>query len=139
MPGPAEYPKLAEDAFNRRDLAALARLWAPDFHYSAPGGEETSTREAAVTREQALFDAFPDIRADLSSYLVCGEALVIEGIMSGTHDGPLRLGDERIAATHRPICIRFVGVFSFEAGLVRRERVYYDRLELLQRLGMAAA
>jgi steroid delta-isomerase-like uncharacterized protein len=139
MPGPAEYPKLAEDAFNRRDLAALARLWAPDFHYSAPGGEETSTREAAVAREQALLDAFPDIRADLGRHLVCGDALVIEGIMSGTHDGPLRLGDVRIAATHRPMRTRFVGVFSFEAGLVRRERVYYDRMELLQQLGVATA
>jgi steroid delta-isomerase-like uncharacterized protein len=136
MHEPCDYPRLAEEAFNRRDLAALAGLWSPDFHYQAPG-DETHGRDAALEREHALFEAFPDLRADLGRSFTAGDRLVIEGVLAGTHGGPLRLGGLTVPATGRPIAVRFVGVFEYEAGLVRRERVYYDRLALLQQLGIA--
>jgi hypothetical protein len=40
-----------------------------------------------------------------------------------------------LRATGRVLDLRFVGVFEFAAGVVVRERVYYDRFELLRRLG----
>lgn len=138
MANPAEYARLAEDAFNRRDVAALAALWDPQFHYVGPG-EETRGRDAAIARERALFTAFPDIRADLSRHWSANEHLTIDGAMRGTHDGPLRLGELVVPPTGRPIEVRFAAIFRFAAGLVAFERVYFDRLDLLQQLGLAPA
>ncbi len=132
---PKDYPRAAEEAFNRRDLDALAALWAPDFHYEAPD-EATCTRAEAIAREQRLWTAFPDLRAALAPTLATRDRLVIEGTLRGRHDGVLRLGPASVPPTGRSVAIRFVGVFEFEAGLVRRERVYYDRLDLLRQLGL---
>jgi predicted ester cyclase len=127
MPDPSDYPKLAQDAFNRR---------APDFRYDAPGGESTTTREASLARERVLFRAFPDLRSDLGRNAALGATLVIEGVLAGTHRGAIRLGARDIPPTGRAVRIEFVGVFRFENGLARSERVYYDRLALLQQLGV---
>jgi len=136
MPGASDYARNAEDAFNRRDLAALASLWALDFQYEGPGGDRSSTREEAMDRERALWEAFPDIRADLARHFTVGERLVIEGVMHGTHGGALRIGGVELAPGGRRIEIAFVALFSFADGVVARERVLYDRLELLQQLGV---
>ena len=138
MTNAADYPRIAEDAFNRRDLDALAALWHPDFHYRAPG-QETATRVEARAREQALWEAFPDMTADLSRHLVVGDRLVIEGVLAGTHRGTLRLGDTTLAPTGRPVRVQFVAVFAFSLEGARDERVYYDRLDLLEQLGLAGA
>src|SRR5262245_33349551 len=136
MSATSDYPTRAEHAFNRRDLDALAALWAADFHYEGPGGERTSTREAARERERALWAAFPDIQADLSRHLALGDRLVIEGVMRGTHTGPLRIGPAVLAPTGRRLEIGFVALFTFVDGVVAHERVVYDRLELLEQLGV---
>jgi len=138
VPAAIDYPGLAQDAFNRRDLAALSALWSEDFHYLAPG-EETRGREAALRRERGLFEAFPDLRADLSRNFAAGERLVIEGVLRGTHQGRLRLGDVELAPSGRAVVIEFTAVFLFADGVVREERVAFDRLGLLAQLGIAAA
>lgn len=139
MPNPADYPKLAQDAFNRRDLAALGALWAPDFAYRAPGGEADDSREASLAREQRLWEAFPDLRADLGRHAALGETLVIEGVLEGTHAGTLRFGASEVPASGRRVRIEFVGVFRFANGLAQSERVYYDRLDLFEQLGVVSA
>ena len=116
MPDPSDYPKLAQDAFNRRDLEALGALWAPDFRYDAPGGESTATREASLARERVLFRAFPDLRSDLGRNAALGDTLVIEGVLEGTHRGAIRLGGRDIPPTGRAVRIEFVGVFRFGTG-----------------------
>jgi len=135
---PKDYPARAEDAFNRRDLDALAALWSDDFHYEAPG-TTTDGRAAALAREQAIFAAFPDVRAELACRLASTDGLVLEGRFRGTHRGPLQLGAAEIAATGRAIDVPFAAVFEMRGGRATRERVYYDRLALLQQLGLAPA
>jgi steroid delta-isomerase-like uncharacterized protein len=139
MSGSSDYPTRAEAAFNRRDAAGLADLWAPDFEYEGPGGEHSTGRAAAIVRERALWAAFPDVQADLSRHFVAGERLVIEGRMRGTHDGPLRLGSMTVPASGRRIDVPFVALFRFVDGLVAHERVVYDRVELLVQLGASPA
>lgn len=131
-----DYPKRAEDAFNRRDADQLASLWSSGFVYEGPGGERTTGRAASTLRENALWAAFPDIRADLGRHFEAVDGrLVIEGVMRGTHDGPLRLGGLELPPSGRRVEMPFVALFTFTDGLVAYERVLYDRLELLQQLG----
>src|SRR5262245_12661085 len=130
---PKDYAERALAAFNRRDLETLAGLWAADFHYAAPG-EETHTREESLARERMLFAAFPDIVAKLRSELATSDGLAIEVTLEGTHQGPLRLGPTEIPATGRPVRVEFVAVFAFADGLARSERLYFDRVTLLDQL-----
>jgi steroid delta-isomerase-like uncharacterized protein len=137
MSAAADYPKRAEEAFNRRDAGTLAALWSPAFEYEAPAGEHTSGRAMAIAREEALWAAFPDIRADLARHFEAdGGRLVIEGIMRGTHDGVLRLGALEVPPSGRRMEVHFVALFTFRDGLVAHERVVFDRLDLLQQLGV---
>ena len=131
---PADYPKLALDAFNRRDLAALAALWSPDFHYLAPG-DETRGREAALERERRLYEAFPDIVATATRQVADAERLALEVTLTGTHTGPLRVGGLDVPATGQALRFSFAAVFEIQGGLARSERVYYDRAELMAQLG----
>jgi steroid delta-isomerase-like uncharacterized protein len=137
MQDPIAYAGLAEDAFNRRDVDALAALWADEFVYEGPGGESTKGRELSRDRERALWQAFPDVRADLRKHTAIGnDRLLIEGVMRGSHGGTLRLGDVEIPASGRPVELHFAALFRFGPdGLVAHERVYWDRVELLQQIG----
>jgi steroid delta-isomerase-like uncharacterized protein len=134
---PADYPKLALDAFNRRDLDALGALWSPDFHYLAPG-DESHGREAALERERRLYEAFPDIVATATRQVADAERLALEVTLTGTHRGALRVGGLDLPATGRALRFEFAAVFELRDGLVRSERIYYDRAELMAQLEGAA-
>jgi ketosteroid isomerase-like protein len=136
MPNPAEYPTRAAHAFNARDADGLAALWSPDVVYEAPGGERTVGIADAVARERLLWTAFSDVRATLAAWLATDDRLVLEGVMRGTHDGPLRIGDDVVSPTSRRIVVPFVALFTFANGLVAHERVAYDRLDLLRQVGV---
>ena len=63
---PSDYPRLAEAAFNGRDLRrARGTLGA---RRALPGLRGDPTRDAALARERALIAAFPDVRADLRRF-----------------------------------------------------------------------
>jgi len=131
-----DYPKRAEEAFNARDADGLAALWSPGFEYEGPGGERTSGRSQAILRERALWDTFPDVRADLGRHFEAEAGrLVIEGVMRGTHGGPLRLGALELPASGRRVEVAFVAIFTFAGDRVAHERVVFDRLALMQQLG----
>ena len=135
MSAPHEYPGRASAAFNDRDFDALASLWRTDFTYRGPA-DETHGRDAALAREHALLAAFPDATVALDRFVASADRLVAEGTMRGTHSGVLRLGALELAPTARAIVVRFAALFAFADGAVAREHVYYDRLELLQQLGV---
>ena len=95
-------------------------------------------RDAAVARERALLTAFPDAVIELGPPAVIGDSLTFEGTLRGTHAGALRLGATTVPASGRAIELRFAAVFEFGDGVARRERVYYDRLDVLAQLGVVA-
>jgi len=140
MDAVTSYAKRAEHAFNGRDTETLSALWAADIAYEGPGRERAVGRAASIARENALWTAFPDLRADLSRHFeASGDRLVIEGVMRGTHDGTLRLGELELAPTGRRVEMSFVAIFEFEGEVACRERVTWDRLSLLQQLGLVPA
>jgi steroid delta-isomerase-like uncharacterized protein len=134
---PYEYPQRAAAAFNARDFDTLASLWAPAFAYHGPG-DESDGRGAALAREHALVAAFPDAVVALDEFVASTDRLVAEGTMRGTHSGPLRVGDLDLPPTGRAIVMRFAALFELGDGVVQCERVYYDRVDLLQQLGVGA-
>lgn len=125
------FARAAEKAFNDRDVEAIVALWAEPAVYTAPGGQSSRGLDALRDREHELWTAFPDLRASMRVLGESGDTGALQVTFAGTHAGVFR----DAAPTGRPIVFDFIGVFTFEGDKVVAERVFYDRLEIAQKLG----
>lgn len=131
---PLDYTTKATLAFNTRKLDQLAALLAPEFHYRDPMGEMTG-RDATLAREQAIFDAFPDVSVEMEPFAVTQDRLAMTALLTGTFTGAFIMGGHTIQPNGRPFSFRFAAFFQFDGGYAVREEVFYDRAELMQALG----
>lgn len=81
-----------------------------------------------------LVGAFPDLGLHALVTRHADDAVIIEGRMTGTHDGPYG----PVAPTGRPLDLRAAVFFTFDGPTLLRETVYYDELTLLAQIGAAA-
>jgi steroid delta-isomerase-like uncharacterized protein len=82
-----------------------------------------------------LLGAFPDLGLHPLVVRHTDDAVVIEGLMTGTHQGPYA----GFAPTGRTMELRAAIFFTFDGPDLRRETVYYDELTLLAQLGVLPA
>ncbi len=124
------------EAERRGDFdAALATFARP--RYELPGGEIVDGADAVAAYYDELAAALPDLSApDPGDGTVLhhgADAVIMETILLGTQKGPVR----GLPPTGRRIEIPLVAIFDFEADELVCERVFFDRLQLLQQLGVA--
>jgi steroid delta-isomerase-like uncharacterized protein len=77
--------------------------------------------------------AFPDQRNELIALHHSDDAVLVEAVLRGTHNGPLR----SLPPTGREFEMRFLAMFVFEEDRLVCERVYFDQLTVLEQLGIA--
>jgi steroid delta-isomerase-like uncharacterized protein len=77
--------------------------------------------------------AFPDQRNELIAMHHADDAVLVEAMLYGTHDGPLR----GFPPTGRKFEMQFLAVFVFEEDRLVCERVYFDQGTILRQLGIA--
>ncbi len=77
--------------------------------------------------------AFPDQRNELIALHHADDAVIIEAMLYGTHDGPYR----GLPPTGRKFEMRFCAMFLFEQDRLVCERVYFDSSTVLRQLGIA--
>jgi len=82
-----------------------------------------------------LLKAFPDLGLHAKVLRHTEDAVVIEGVMTGTHRGNYA-GFE---PTGNSMELRAAIFFTFDGRELRRETVYYDELTLLGQLGVLPA
>jgi len=103
-------------AWNAHDLDALAACLHADYESIHPLHPERNFwgREAAVRSWAAVFEAVPDLRAELLRWSVCGDEIWTEWRWSGAHiSGPtFRAGG--------------VMVFGLDGDRIAWARVYTD-------------
>jgi len=125
------FARAAEKAFNDRDVEGIVGLWAEPARYTAPGGQSAHGFDALRDREHELWNAFPDLRASMHVLGESGDGGALQVRFSGTHEGVFR----GLEPTGRPFEFELIGVFTFEGEKVVAERVFYDRLEIAEKLG----
>ncbi|HEU0123961.1 MAG TPA: ester cyclase [Bryobacteraceae bacterium] len=104
----------------------------PEWHNQA-GQEVLQGYEAIRGFYHDLFAGFPDFRIDVRHKHAAEEAVILEGFLGGTHAGEW-MG---IPATGKSFSIPFAAVFNFtNDNRVRKEIVYYDRMAILEKLGI---
>lgn len=126
-------------AFNAHDLEAAARDAAADIVTTAPGGIKLQGVQASKEYNQNWIKAFPDARVEAKNIIVQGKTAVVEGVFTGTHSGPLKTQVGEVPPTGRKLTGEFVQIFEVDRGLVKRNALIFDQVDLMTQLGMAPA
>jgi steroid delta-isomerase-like uncharacterized protein len=129
----------ATEAFNKHDIAALRELTAEDCTFWGAGGTTAKGREECVAANAMWFDACSDARVTVSLLVAEGDTAVEEGIFEGTHDGTLKTPMGDIPATGRQIRGEYVSVTRFRDDKAVTQRLYFDRMQLAEQLGLVPA
>ena len=96
-------------------------------------GEVHDGRGAVAAYFDETRTAFPDQRNELIALHHSDNAVIVEAMLYGTHDGPFR----GLPPTGRKFEMRFCALFLFDDDQLICERVYYDTATVLRQLGVA--
>ena len=118
---------------NRHEFdATLDTFEHPRYELIATGDVYDGPEEVSGYFEESR-RAFPDQRNELLSLHHSDDAVIVEAIIRGTHEGPLR----SLPPTGREWESRICAMFLFEEDKLVCERVYFDQLTVLRQLGIA--
>jgi ketosteroid isomerase-like protein len=127
------------DTFNAHDLPGFAEVLADDVVFRAPGGIRGDGKTACVAFFGSWFGAFSDARVDVHDLHIAEDVAVEEGTFSGTHDGVLQSPSGAIPPTGRAVRIDYLQVLRFRNGKHSSFNLIFDRLQMLEQLGLVAA
>lgn len=125
--------------FNAHDLVGFGEVLADDVVFEAPGGMHGVGKAACVTFYGGWLDAFPDGHVQVHGLHIAGDVAVEEGTFTGTHTGVLRSPTGDVPPTGRPVKVRYIQVVRFRHGKHASFNLMFDRLALLEQLGLAPA
>lgn len=129
----------AYKAFNAHDLEALSRLAAPDIVITAPGDAVFKGPQQAKAFDQNWITAFPDARAEPKQIIAQGKYVVVQGVFTGTHNGTLKTPMGDVPPTGRKAKGDYTEVFEVDRGLIKKQDLLFDQVQLMTQLGMAPA
>jgi ketosteroid isomerase-like protein len=131
--------QLTTDTWNARDQDGYVAAHHEDCEITAPGFVGKG-HGGVVEFWTAFMTAFPDNRVLLTRPIIgAGDIGVEEPVLKGTHTGVLVGPDgSEIAPTGRQISLGGAGIHTVRDGRIVSSRFYYDTLELLTQLGVAA-
>jgi len=127
------------DAFNAHDVDAFGEVIADDVVFQAPGGIRGHGKPACLEFWSGWLAGFPDGHVEVHDAHFIGDIAVEEGTFSGTHDGVLHTPAGDIPPTGRAISVPYVHVLRFRDGLHVSFNLSFDRLLMLEQLGLAPA
>jgi ketosteroid isomerase-like protein len=127
------------DTFNAHDIDGFTSVLADDVTYHAPGGIGGQGKAACAQFFAGWFGAFPDAHVEVHALHIAGEVAVEEGTFTGTHNGVLHSPAGDIPPTGRPVTMDYLQVLRFRDGKHVLFNLMYDRLLLLEQLGLIPA
>ena len=118
------------DAENRHDVEATIATFERSRY--EVNGEESDGESAVRDLLGELMGAFPDFRVDVERLRHAEDAVIGEGRVTGTHQGPFG----GIPATGRPVDYPAVAIFEFEEDRLVCEKFHFDSATLLRQIGV---
>jgi predicted ester cyclase len=127
------------DTFNAHDIEGFTSVLADDVIFRAPGEMTGQGKEACAQFYAGWFNAFPDAHVAVHDFHIAGDAAVEEGIFTGTHQGVLYSPAGDIPPTGRPVTVDYIQVLRYRHGLHISFNLMFDRLQMLEQLGLTPA
>lgn len=120
--------------------AVIATFEHPRYELYGSGvvfdGEEAVRRYFKASRVP-----FPDQGNEIIAIAIAhaDDTVLVEFWLTGTHLGPLKVGDKVVEATGRSFKVRMAASFEFAPGSdkIRCERPYFDQGMVVRALGLA--
>jgi steroid delta-isomerase-like uncharacterized protein len=94
--------------------------------------EPTRGRQQIADYISAVHSGFPDFKLEIKERIIEGDQVATEWTCTGTHKGVF----QGIPPTGRRVTILGVSLNWMEGGKIAVERAYFDRLSMLQQLGV---
>jgi steroid delta-isomerase-like uncharacterized protein len=121
------------DSENRHEFdATLDTFHHPRYELIGTGEVYDGPEEVAKYFEDTR-RAFPDQRNELLALHHADDAVLVEAVIRGTHNGQLR----SLPPTGRQFELPILAMFVFEGDKLICERVYFDQSTVLRQLGIA--
>ncbi len=119
---------------NAHDLNGIMSTFGTTARYDdEPWNEHRLDRNGVRGYYQQLLESLPDLQIDVQREHVTNEAVILEVIIRGTHDGTWR----GLPPTGRKVAIPLCGIFTFdEENRLAGEKIFYDRATVLRQLGV---
>jgi ketosteroid isomerase-like protein len=127
------------ETFNAHDVEGFAAVLAEDVVFRAPGGMSGAGKAACVEFFSGWFSAFPDARVEVHGIHFVDDVAVEEGTFTGTHNGVLHSPGSDVPPTGRPVALDYIQVLRFRDGKHVSFNLMFDRLLMLEQLGLIPA
>ncbi len=121
--------------WNRRNLAAIARVYSPNVLVQATAGRTYHGTGQLQSFVLSMLAMFPDIQLVIDDIYWMGNSaegllLAIRWSMTGTHTGPGRYGEP----TGKEVHIWGIRHWILDGGMVKKEWVMFNEFGLLLQL-----
>ncbi len=117
---------------NDRNLDKAFELYALDYVYHGPGGQELRGRDGIRGLwEDVYLAGFPDLHSTLEDMVSEGDKVVLRWRIEGTHTAEF-MG---IAPTNVEVKLPIIEIFRVANGQLVEAWDQYDRLDLFQQIG----
>lgn len=127
-------------AWDSHDPGALQALFADDFVWNDVAvPEPITTADGLREYMDTWFTAFPDMRTRTVNRVIGDGRVSVELEFTGTHTGPLRMGDAELPATGVSVVGHGCYFLRVRDGKVVEFNSYPDLAGLLQQLGLLTA
>jgi predicted ester cyclase len=127
------------DTFNAHDLDGFASVLTDDVAFQAPGGMQGQGKAACLEFYGSWLGAFPDFHVEVHNVYFIDDVAVEEGTYSGTHNGVLHTPAGEIPPTGRAVSGQYIQVLRFRDGKHVSFNLSFDRLQMLEQLGLVPA
>jgi predicted ester cyclase len=121
--------RLFEEVLNQRDLNLVEGLF--DKEYRSASGH-TPGPEGVRQSILAYLRAFPDVHFTMNEVIVENDMIAVRWTASGRHQGNL-MG---IPPTHNRVILSGIAMYQMARGKIVRGWLHFDRLHLMQQLGV---
>jgi len=125
------------DAFNRHDIEEMGQLMTDDVRTRAPGVGEVRGKSAVKAFYKSWIDAFPDAKVEIKAVTCTDDQAIEEGVFTGTHRNTLHGPGGDIPPTGRKVRVEYIQVLRYRGDLTSAFNLLFDRLEMLEQLGLA--
>jgi predicted ester cyclase len=125
-------------AASAQDVEGLRASWNPNCQKWVPGAYLQGA-DQVLAWDQALWEAFPDFQVVPTQIVEEGSTLGFHARVTGTHQGTLRTPTGDIPPTGRRLEVTLSGVCEVHGDQIISMHMNFDRLEILEQLGVAAA
>jgi ketosteroid isomerase-like protein len=127
------------DTFNAHDIDGFAAVLADDVVFQAPGGMRGQGKPECVEFYGGWLSAFPDGHVEVHDVHFSDDVVVEEGTFSGTHNGVLHTPAGDVPPTGRAVSLDYIQVLRFRDGEHVSFNLMFDRLLMLEQLGLVPA